>query len=33
METITQKLIDLNSQGKKQQARKLADKYLNNTKK
>jgi hypothetical protein len=33
MQTITQKLIDLNSQGKFNEARKLADKYLNNTKK
>lgn len=33
MQTITQKLINLNSQGKKTEARRLADKYLNNTKK
>ncbi len=33
MQTITQKLINLNSQVKFNEARKLADKYLNNTKK
>lgn len=33
MQTITQKLINLNSQSKFNEARKLADKYLNNTKK
>lgn len=33
MQTITEKLINLNSQGKFKEARKLADKYLNNTKK
>ena len=33
MKTIHQQLIDLNNQGKKIKARKLADKYLTNTKK
>ena len=32
MKTFSQKLIDLNSQGKKSEARKLADKFLNNPK-
>ena len=33
MKTLSQKLIDLNSQGKKSEARKLANDFLNNPKK
>ena len=33
MKTLSQKLIDLNSQGKKSEARKLANEFLSNSKK